>query len=81
MQVCVRLCRLQQYSTGFYIIINCKSTPGIFRIQNPAKALNFELKTKGLQYFLPVNVWKSKIIPYVCSQILFVYVFVEVIIM
>jgi hypothetical protein len=49
-------------SAWLYIIINCKSTPEIFRIQNPAKALNFELKTKGIQYFLPMNEWKSKII-------------------
>lgn len=43
-----------------YIIMNCKSTPELFRIQNPAKVLKFELKTKGIQYFLPMNEWKSK---------------------
>ena len=44
-----------------YIIMNCKSQPELFRLQNPAKALKFELKTKGIQYFLPMEEWKSKI--------------------
>jgi hypothetical protein len=43
-----------------YIVVNCKSTPELYRIQNPAKALKFELKSKGIQYFLPMNEWKSK---------------------
>jgi SNF2 family DNA or RNA helicase len=45
-----------------YIVVNCKSKPELFRIQNPAKALTFELKTKGVQYFLPLNEWKTKAI-------------------
>jgi len=32
--------------------VNCKSEPELDRIQNPAKALKFELKTIGVQYFL-----------------------------
>lgn len=44
-----------------YIVVNCKSTPELFCIQNPAKSLNFELKSKGIQYFLPMNEWKSRI--------------------
>jgi hypothetical protein len=48
-----------------YIVMNCKSTgPELHRIQNPAKALTFELKSKGVQYFLPMNEWKSKIHSY-----------------
>lgn len=43
-----------------YIVTNCKSKPKLFRIQNPAKALKFELKTKGVQYFLPMAEWKHK---------------------
>lgn len=43
-----------------YIVMNCKSKPELHRIQNPAKALNFELKTKGVQYFLPMSEWKHK---------------------
>jgi len=45
-----------------YIVMNCKSSPELFRIQNPAKALKFELKTKGVQYFLPMAEWKNKIL-------------------
>jgi hypothetical protein len=43
-----------------YIVINCKSNPELYRIQNPAKALKFELKSKGVQYFLPMAEWKNK---------------------
>jgi len=45
-----------------YIVMSCKSSPELFRIQNPAKQLKFELKTKGVQYFLPMEEWKSKIV-------------------
>lgn len=44
-----------------YIVMNCKSKPELYRIQNPAKALKFELKTKGVQYFSPMAEWKNKI--------------------
>jgi hypothetical protein len=44
-----------------YIVMNCKSEPELYRIQNPAKALKFELKTKGVQYFLPMTEWKDKV--------------------
>jgi hypothetical protein len=44
-----------------YIVMNCKSNPELYRIQNPAKALTFELKSKGVQYFLPMAEWKQKI--------------------
>ncbi|MFZ4400753.1 MAG: helicase-related protein [Bacteroidales bacterium] len=43
-----------------YIILSCKTRPEIFRIQNPAKALKFELKSKGVQYFLPMSEWVAK---------------------
>ena len=45
-----------------YIVLNCKNNPELHRIQNPAKLLKFELRTKGIQYFLPMAEWKSKII-------------------
>lgn len=45
-----------------YIVVGCKSTPELFRIQNPAKQLNFQQKTKGIQYFLPMEEWKNKLI-------------------
>lgn len=44
-----------------YIVINCKSDPQLFRIQNPAKRLKFELKSKGVQYFLMMDEWKRKV--------------------
>ncbi len=43
-----------------YIVINCKSAPELFRIQNPAKNLKFQEKSKGIQFFLPMTEWKDK---------------------
>lgn len=54
-----RLAQLGE-SAWLYIVINCKSTPELYRIQNPADTLTFELKTKGVQYFLPMREWKNK---------------------
>jgi DNA-binding phage protein len=34
-----------------YFIMNCKGNPELYRIQNPAKALNFELKAKEYNAF------------------------------
>ena len=55
--------RLEQLgdTAWLYIVLNCKSHPELFRLQNPAKNLTFEQKSKGIQYFLPMNAWKSKI--------------------
>jgi superfamily II DNA or RNA helicase len=47
-------------SAWLYIVINCKSKPELFRIQNPAKKLKFEEKSKGVQYFLPMAEWKKQ---------------------
>lgn len=44
-----------------YIVINCKSQPELFRIQNPAARLTFEQKSKGVQYFLPMREWQIKL--------------------
>lgn len=49
-------------SAWLYIVINCKSQPELFRIQNPAKNLKFEEKSKGVQFFLPMTEWKNKTI-------------------
>lgn len=48
-------------SAWLYIVVNCKSQPELFRIQNPAKNLTFQEKTKGVQFFLPMAEWKSKL--------------------
>lgn len=47
-------------SAWLYIVINCKTTPELFRIQNPATSLRFEEKSKGVQFFLPMSEWRSK---------------------
>lgn len=44
-----------------YIVTKCKSTPELFRIQNPAQVLRFERKTKGVQYFLPMAEWQAQL--------------------
>jgi hypothetical protein len=56
--------RLQQLgdTAWLYIVLNCKSTPELYRLKNPGAYLNFQLKEKGIQYFLPMEEWKSKII-------------------
>jgi hypothetical protein len=54
--------RLGQLGTSawLYIVTNCKSNPELHRINNPAK-LSFDKKTKGVQYFLPMEEWKNKL--------------------
>jgi len=44
-----------------YIVINCKSTPELHRIQNPAKNLKFQVKNKGIQFFLTMEEWQKKV--------------------
>jgi len=46
-------------SAWLYIVTNCKGDPELHRIQNPANKLNFELKNKGIQYFLPMVEWEK----------------------
>jgi len=48
-------------SAWLYLVMNCKSKPELFRIQNPVKNLNFEEKSKGIQFFLPLDEWKKNI--------------------
>lgn len=38
-----------------YVVTDCKSTPKLKTIQNPAKVLTPEIKTKGVQYFVTLN--------------------------
>jgi len=53
--------RLEQLgsSAWLYIVYNCKAKPELVRIQNPAKTLHYEKKSKGVQYFLPEKEWKN----------------------
>lgn len=55
-----RLAQLSE-SAWLYIVTNCKISPSLHRIQNPAKNLNFELKLKGVEYDLPVEEWKKNL--------------------
>lgn len=43
-----------------YIVTHCKTKPTLHRIQNPALQLEFEKKSKGFQYFLPMQNWIHK---------------------
>jgi hypothetical protein len=45
-------------SAWLYIVTNCKKSPELHRIQNPANTLTFEQKSKGIQYYLPMQNWK-----------------------
>ncbi|WP_448518928.1 helicase-related protein [Rhodoflexus sp.] len=54
--------RLEQLgdSSWLYIVLNCKTQPELYRIKNPAKNLKFEPLSKGIQYLLKEDEWKSK---------------------
>ena len=43
-----------------YIVTNCKGSPDLHRIRNPSNTLKFEQKSKGVQFFLPMQEWQSK---------------------
>jgi superfamily II DNA or RNA helicase len=47
-------------SAWLYIVINCKTSPELYRILNPAKNLKFIEKSKGVQFFLPMEEWRAK---------------------
>lgn len=42
-----------------YIVVNCKTQPELYRVQNPAHVLRFEARSKGVQYFLPMTEWQA----------------------
>lgn len=53
--------RLEQLgdSAWLYIVYNCKSEPQLVRIQNPTRNLQYEKKSKGIQYFLSEIEWRK----------------------
>lgn len=56
--------RLAQLGTKawLYIVTECRSESPILNIVNdPARKLVFEQKTKGVQFYLPLREWQSKI--------------------
>ena len=52
--------RLAQLGTKawLYIVTNCKSNPQLNIINDPANRMNFEQKTKGIQFYLPLEEWQ-----------------------
>ena len=44
-----------------YIVTNCKTTPQLNIINDPARILTFEKKSKGVQYYLPLEEWSGKV--------------------
>ena len=44
-----------------YIVTECRgNSPQLNRINNSASTLVFEKKTKGIQFYLPLEEWKAK---------------------
>jgi hypothetical protein len=52
--------RLAQLGTKawLYIVTNCKSNPQLNIINDPANRMNFEQKTKGIQFYHPLEEWQ-----------------------
>ncbi|MBP6872704.1 MAG: DUF3883 domain-containing protein [Bacteroidales bacterium] len=46
-------------SAWLYVVVNCKSDPTLYRIQDPANRVKYEVKSKGVQYFVPMDSWKA----------------------
>ena len=43
-----------------YIVTDCKNTPKLHTINNPANVMTFERRYKGIQYFLPLDEWQKQ---------------------
>ena len=43
-----------------YIVTNCKTNPQLNIINDPANRMAFEQKTKGIQFYLPLEEWQHK---------------------
>ena len=55
--------RLNQLGTRawLYIVTNCKTQPQLNIINDPARRMRFEQKTKGIQFYLPLEEWQGKL--------------------
>lgn len=42
-----------------YIVTDCATQPKLHMICNPAQTMSFEQKTKGVQFYLPLEEWQS----------------------
>ncbi len=47
-------------SAWLYIVVNCKNKPELYRFNDPAHALSFEIMGKGIQYFCTRDEWREK---------------------
>lgn len=54
--------RLEQLGDNawLYIVFNCKGNPDLFRLNNPVFNYAFDRKSRGIQYFLAQETWKSR---------------------
>ena len=54
--------RLKQLgkTAWLYIVSNCKSNPTLHRVNDPGNNLNCKELSKGIQYLVPLQEWKSK---------------------
>lgn len=43
-----------------YVVSHCKTTPQLYRIQNPGNYLKALERSKGIQYLVPQKEWESK---------------------
>jgi superfamily II DNA or RNA helicase len=55
-----RLAQLGE-SAWLYIVVDCPTKPRLFRFQDPANQLRFEVTTRGIQYYLPLHEWKPRV--------------------
>ena len=44
-----------------YIVVECKSEPKLYCINDPIHNMHFELKTKGVQFYLPLEEWQKTV--------------------
>lgn len=44
-----------------YIVVNCATDPTLYRIHDPGNCLQAVEKSKGVQYFVPLEEWKAKL--------------------
>ena len=44
-----------------YIVAECKSEPKLYCIKDPIHNMHFELKTKGVQFYLPLEEWQKTV--------------------
>ena len=56
-----RLAQLGQ-KAWLYIVSECKTTPQLNIINDPARQMQYEQKSKGIQFYLPLEEWQNKVL-------------------